>query len=115
LRIYASRRDRFDDPEVPRIPGRWELLLKVPITNEGAGAMVPSGVPTVLAGFDNEGKVLRWTTKATDRNGTRATFYAFAGDHYSGARPGARHFCIGCHPGHSGLGQTDHRHHEKMK
>src|SRR5439155_8127869 len=30
MRFFASRRDRFDDPENPRIPGAWELIMKTP-------------------------------------------------------------------------------------
>ena len=40
--------------------------------------------------------------------------YAFAGDHYSLTLPGARHSCVGCHPGHSGMGRTEHKHAERQ-
>jgi hypothetical protein len=113
IRIYASYRDRFDDPQRPRVPGTWEHLVTIPTTPAGAGGLVPADVPTVLAGFTKEGTVARWTTAAADAQGTRATFYAYAGDHYSVLRQGTRNFCVGCHPGHSGLGPTDHQHHEK--
>jgi hypothetical protein len=114
IRIYASRRDRFDDPVQPRIPGSWELLVEAPTHGEGFGAEIPVGIPTVLAGFDADGRVVRWSPRARDSQGRRATFYAFAGDHYSGARPGGKHFCIGCHPGHSTLSRDAHRHAERL-
>ena len=38
LRIYAARRDRFDDPVRPRVPGEWELILKVPVKSGVADA-----------------------------------------------------------------------------
>src|SRR5439155_18818705 len=50
LKIYAARRDRFDDPQAPRIPGKWELLLEVEASASGAGGAVPAASPTVLAG-----------------------------------------------------------------
>jgi len=115
FRIYASRRDRFDDPHVLRIPGEWELLVKMPVHGELAGGWVPADVPTVLAGFTRDGKVARWTTPAQDASGNRATFYALAGDHYSLTRPGGKHSCTGCHAGHSGLAGYDHKHHERRR
>jgi hypothetical protein len=115
IRIYASRRDRFDDPVVPRLPGAWELLVNVPTNRASLGTWLPAGVPTVLAGFDAEGKIVRWTTAPKDSEGRQATFYAFAGDHYSGVRPSSQNFCLGCHPGHSGFGRADHRHGESVK
>ena len=57
---------------------------------------------------------VRWTTAARDREGRRAVLYAYAGDHYSVARPGARQFCVGCHPGHSGVPTDTHKHAEKV-
>ena len=42
------------------------------------------------------------------------TFYAFAGDHYSLTVPGGRHTCVGCHPGHSGMTRTEHKHSEQQ-
>jgi hypothetical protein len=113
LRIYASRRDRFDDPVRPRVAGAWELLVELPVTGASVGGQVPAGIPTVLAGFTEAGKVLRWTTAPRDSQGQQATFYAVAGDHYSALRPGGQHFCLGCHPGHSGLARADHQHAEK--
>lgn len=113
IRIYASYRDRFDDPVKERIAGGWELLLKAPVTAaDGFGAQVPAGIPTVLAGFTKEGKVAKWRTQGTQAG---AFLYAFAGDHYSVVKPGGRTFCIGCHPGHSGLGPNDHRHAERLR
>jgi hypothetical protein len=116
LRVYASYRDRFDDPDRPRVEGGWELLARAPVREDGGvGFTIPTGVPTVLAGFDKDGKVASWTTPAADAAGRRATFYAYAGDHYSGARPGARHFCTGCHPGHSGVAAYQHDHAERLR
>src|SRR5262249_55707272 len=114
IRVYASRRDRFDDPVKPRRPGAWELLVEAPVTGNTFGALVPAGVPTVLAGFGKDGRVVRWTTGAKDSQGRRATFYAYAGDHYSATRTGGQHFCMGCHPGHSSLSRADHEHKERV-
>jgi len=69
----------------------------------------------VLAGFTQAGKVMRWTTAAKDSEGRQASFYAFAGDHYSAVRPLGKHFCIGCHPGHSSLARAGHNHAEQVK
>jgi hypothetical protein len=121
IRVYASHRDRFDDPVKPRVNGKWELLLKVPVKNETFGAQVPAGVPFVLAGFDRSGRVLSWTNDPPPpaREGVptppQTRIFAFAGDHYSAARLGGKHFCVGCHPGHSGLGRDDHRHAERER
>ena len=115
IAVYASRRDRFDDPVQPRVPGAWELLAKVPTRGKSFGAWLPAGVPTVLAGLDADGKVARWSTQAKDLQGHQAAFYAFAGDHYSAVRPNGQHFCVGCHPGHSSMSRQDHRHAERMK
>jgi hypothetical protein len=115
IRIYASRRDRFDDAVMPRITGAWELLANVPVTGDAASARLPADVPTVLAGFSQAGRVVRWTTAAKDSHGRQATFYAFAGDHYSAVRPFGKHFCIGCHPGHSSLARAGHQHAEQLK
>ena len=112
LRVYASRRDRFDDPARPRVPGGWELLVDVP-ARDSAASVLPPGEPTVLAAFGADGKVVRWTTAAKDSRGRRASFFAFAGDHYSLAAAGGRTFCVGCHPGHSGLTPADHNHAER--
>ncbi len=115
LRIYASRRDRFDDPDSPRVPGRWELILRIPANNGSAGDWIPTDTPTVLAGFDGNGKIVEWGTEPRDRDGRSARFYAFAGDHYSLAQPRGRHFCVGCHAGHSGLPPEAHQHAERQK
>jgi hypothetical protein len=115
LRVYAARRDRFDDPVRPRVPGDWELILKVPVKNGAAATWAPTDAPTVLAGFGKDGKVVRWTTAAKDGAGRSATFYAYAGDHYSLTKPLGRHFCVGCHPGHSGVPPTSHQHAERVR
>jgi hypothetical protein len=115
IRIYASRRDRFDDPVNPRLPGAWELLVKAPAREGSFGAWVPANVPTVLGAFTRDGRMVRWTTAAKDSEGRRAAFYGYAGDHYSGMPAGGQNFCTGCHPGHSGLGRADHDHAERVK
>ena len=115
LRIYAARRDRFDDPVQPRIRGDWESILKFPIKDGAASGWVPTDSPTVLAGFDKTGRVVQWNTAARDSQGRQAGFYAFAGDHYSLAQPHGKHFCVGCHPGHSGLSTASHNHAELLK
>jgi hypothetical protein len=102
--IYASYRDRFDDPEVPRIRGGWERLLTVPMhQGQDLLAWVPAdpAIPTVLAGLGADGKVFKWGGGAKDSTGQSATFYALAGDHYSGTRKNGYHFCVGCHAGHT--------------
>ncbi len=114
IRIYASRRDRFDDPVRPRLEGAWELLADAPVSKGSVGARLPAGVPTVLAGFNQAGRVVRWTTAPKDSHGRQATFYAFAGDHYSAVHPLGKHFCTGCHPGHSGLPFGEYSQAEKM-
>jgi len=113
LKIYASRRDRFDDPVKPRVPGKWELLMELQSKGNFVGTL-PTDCPTVLAGFGADGRVLRWTTPAKDSAGRRASFYAIAGDHYSLTAPGGKHFCVGCHPGHSGIGPGQHKHAERI-
>ena len=115
LRIYVSRRDRFDDPKNPRIPGSWELILNFPVKNGTVSGWIPTDVPTVLAGFDKAGRVVQWTSPAKDSLGQRASVYAFAGDHYSLAQLNGKHFCVGCHPGHSGMSSESHRHAEQTK
>ncbi|QDU77970.1 hypothetical protein Pan97_50490 [Bremerella volcania] len=102
IRVYGSYRDRFDLPDEPRTHGGFELLIETPVKNDDFRFRIPPGAPTVLAGFDSEGHVASWQSEAQNDSGERATFYAFAGDHYSGARPGFTHFCTGCHTGHSG-------------
>jgi hypothetical protein len=116
LRIYAAHRDRFDDPVQPRIVGSWEFLLQVPVKDGQAGGRIPIGSPTVLAGFDKQGRVVKWTTAARDSLGRQATFYAYAGDHYSLVKPLGRPFCTGCHAGHSGFSGTfQDQHRERSK
>jgi hypothetical protein len=104
LRFYASHRDRFDDPVRERVPGGWELLREAPLKGGTFSAALPARVPFVLAAFDSTGRIGRWTTAARDARGRQATFFAFAGDHYSATKPGRYEFCVGCHPGHSNPG-----------
>jgi hypothetical protein len=114
LRIYAARRDRFDDPVKPRIAGTWELIAKAPVKAGVVGASLPVDTPTVLAGYDKSGHIVHWETQPRDSQGRQAAFYALAGDHYSLTRPGGKTFCVGCHPGHSGVPPDTHKHAEIM-
>jgi hypothetical protein len=102
--FYAAHRDRFDDPEIPRITGAWEKLT-VHSLKEGRALVgwVPSDplAPTVLVGLDAEGKVAKWAGTLTDKAGRPATYFAYAGDHYSGLRASGYHYCNGCHTGHT--------------
>lgn len=113
IKVFAARRDRFDDPNRTRIPGRWELLMEMAATDT-AGGPLPVDSPTVLAGFGKDGKVVQWTTAAKDSTGHQASFYALAGDHYSLTTAGGKHFCVGCHPGHSGIPHREHNHAERL-
>jgi hypothetical protein len=104
--LYGAHRDRFDDPEKPRERGAWEKLAVVPLDEQQqVKTWVPADplMPTVLAGLGEDGKVFRWSSRAKDAAGKSATFYAYAGDHYSGTRPGGYVFCNGCHTGHTFL------------
>jgi hypothetical protein len=104
--FYGAHRDRFDDPVEPRLKGEWEKLFVVPL-NEAGELRVPVPadplMPTVLAGLGEDGTVFRWSSGASDSSGRSASFYAYAGDHYSGMRPGGYVFCNGCHTGHTFL------------
>ena len=102
--FYAAHRDRFDDPEQPRIVGHWEKLFEARLDADGGvRTQVPADplTPTVIAGLDADGRILKWKSAIRDRDGHAATFYAYAGDHYSGMRPKGYTFCIGCHAGHT--------------
>jgi hypothetical protein len=104
--FFAAHRDRFDDPRVPRVIGEWERLLAVPLNDKGSlrGWVPAMGTSaSVLAGLDENGKVAKWSSKARDSAGRSATFFAIAGDHYSGTRPDGYHFCLGCHTGHTSI------------
>jgi hypothetical protein len=101
--VYAANRDRFDHPEQLRVPGSWEKQVVLPLAGKDAlSAWVPSDPlrPSVLVGLDDEGKVARWTGVAAGDRPAR-TYFAYAGDHYSGIRPGGYHYCNGCHTGHT--------------
>lgn len=103
IAFYVARRDRFDDPTRPVVPGPLERLTEVPVIQDGSGgfdARMPTGDPTLLLGLGPTGKVAS-VTGAPDSAGRSGTFYAFAGDHVSGVRPGGYHFCTGCHTGHT--------------
>ena len=102
--FYAARRDRFDDPERPRIAGEWEKLMVAPVSPGGhLRTWVPSDplAPVVLAGLDATGNVARWTGTTKDAAGRSPTYVAYAGDHYSGVRANGYHYCNGCHTGHT--------------
>ncbi|HKB04318.1 MAG TPA: hypothetical protein VKD90_18990 [Gemmataceae bacterium] len=105
--FFAAQRDRFDDPDKPRVPGGWERMFVSELKKEGEGGRLNAWVPSmgtsamVLAGLDENGKVAKWSSKAKDSAGRSATFFAIAGDHYSGTRPNGFHFCLGCHTGHT--------------
>jgi len=104
IAVYGAHRDRFDDPVKPRIRGGWEKLLVSPLDKYGfLDTWIPANplMPVVIAGLDEEQKVFKWSSKATDSDGRAGTYYAIAGDHYSGVRAGGYHFCLGCHTGHT--------------
>jgi hypothetical protein len=104
IAFYAAHRDRFDDPQRPRVIGEWEKLLVAPVSSQGAlRVWIPSDplTPTVLVGLDATGKVATWTGPTRDASGHTPTYVAFAGDHYSGTRPNGYHYCNGCHTGHT--------------
>jgi hypothetical protein len=104
IAIYAAHRDRFDDPDVPRIEGTWEKLLVVPLESDGAlRAWLPSNslMPTVLAGLSANGTVARYSGTTHDGEGQGSMYYAFAGDHYGDTRANGYHYCNGCHAGHT--------------
>ncbi len=99
--FYASNRDRFDDPDRPVVRGTLEKLHEVKVTDRGGiRTPMPVGAPTLLVGLGSDGKVAS-AEGAADAKGQRGKFYAFAGDHVSGTRPGGYHFCTGCHTGHT--------------
>ena len=103
--FYASHRDRYDDPERPVVRGTLQKLLEVPTRRQDASASfdatLPVGSPTLLIGIGPNGKVATVPVPGKD-----ASYYAFAGDHVSGVRPGGYHFCTGCHTGHTFTGNS---------
>lgn len=101
--FYAAHRDRFDDRVIPRVKGEWELLRRAPVEDGSFNVLLPGGPPTMLVGVGEDGRVVKWRSPAQDSSARRATFYAFAGDHYSGLRVDRFNTCIGCHSGHSGI------------
>lgn len=101
IAFLASGRDRFDDPVRPVVRGTLEKVHEVNVDGSGAiRTTMPVGSPTLLIGLGPDGKVAS-AVGAADAKGNRGTFYAFAGDHVSGTRPGGYHFCTGCHAGHT--------------
>jgi hypothetical protein len=113
IHFYASRRDRFDDPKQPVVRGKLEFLGKVPIDKSKGGfeAVMPTSDPTLLVGIGPDGKAAS-VIGGADAKKNRGKFYAYAGDHVSGTKPGAYHFCTGCHAGHT-VNNPDLR--EKLK
>ncbi|MSR31845.1 MAG: hypothetical protein EXR99_10110 [Gemmataceae bacterium] len=110
IAFYTSGRDRFDDETKPVIAGKLELLKiaeVLPGDTTGFLTWLPTGDPTMLVGLNEKGKVVQVTGPGSDKQGRRARFYAFAGDHVSGVRPQGYHFCSGCHAGHSFNGDYD--------
>jgi len=104
IAIYAAYRDRFDHPTEPRVRGGWEKLLEAPVNEmEHVKTWVPADplTPTVLTGLGADGKVVRWSAAAKDAAGRSGSYYAYAGDHYSGMKPNGYVFCNGCHAGHT--------------
>ena len=103
IAVYSANRDRFDDPDQLRIPGTWEKQSVLPVTGgDDIMAWVLSDPlrPAVLVGQDKEGKVARWEGAAKGDRPAR-TYFAYAGDHYSGIRSNGYHYCNGCHTGHT--------------
>lgn len=103
IAVYAAERDRFDDPDQLRVKGRWEkrLVHKLPVKDDFR-AWLPSDPlkPSVLVGLDAQGKVAKWDGVATPERPARS-YFAYAGDHYSGVRPNSYNYCNGCHTGHT--------------
>ena len=103
IAVYSANRDRFDHPDQLRVPGAWEKQVVAPlVAGDDLRAWVPSDPlrPSVIVGLDERGKVARWTTEASG-NRPKRTYFAYAGDHYSGIRPDGYHYCNGCHAGHT--------------
>jgi hypothetical protein len=103
IAVYSADRDRFDDPDRLRVPGSWEKRVVAPLVGgEALRAWAPSDPlrPSVLVGLDERGKVARWIAEASGDRPKR-TYFAYAGDHYSGIRPNGYHYCNGCHTGHT--------------
>jgi WD40-like Beta Propeller Repeat len=101
IAIYSNPRDRFDDATQNRIvePLRKLIVSQIDKTRE-FDQYIPTADPTMLLGMGPDGKVAS-VLGAADSRGVRAKFYAYAGDHVSGAKPNGYTFCTGCHAGHS--------------
>lgn len=103
IAVYTANRDRFDHPDRLRVPGSWERQLVSPLLlDDDLRAWIPSDPlrPSVIVGLDPQGKVARWTSPASGDRPAR-TYFAYAGDHYSGIRKNGYHYCNGCHTGHT--------------
>ena len=101
--VYSSNRDRFDDPDKLRVIGTFEKQVQYPLVGKDElNVWVPSDPlkPSVLVGQDEHGKVARWTSMAS-KDLPERTYFAYAGDHYSGVRQNGYHYCNGCHTGHT--------------
>ena len=101
--VYSANRDRFDHPDQLRVIGSFEKTVVLPVIGkDDFSAWVPSDPlkPTVLVGQDENGKVARWKG-VTSKDHPERTYFAYAGDHYSGVRQNGYHYCNGCHTGHS--------------
>ncbi|MHC5538793.1 TolB-like translocation protein [Singulisphaera rosea] len=105
IAVYSAGRDRFDHPDQLRIPGSWEKQAVAPLLlDDDLRAWIPGDPlsPSVIVGLDAQGKVARWTSPASGNRPAR-TYFAYAGDHYSGIRANGYHYCNGCHAGHTFL------------
>ena len=101
--VYSAGRDRFDDPDQFRVVGTWRKEVVLPVKGQDQlTGWVPSDPlrPSVLVGLDDMGKVARWIGQPSGNRPPR-TYFAFAGDHYSGIRPNGYQYCNGCHTGHT--------------
>jgi hypothetical protein len=105
--LFAANRDRFDDANQPRVRGKFERLIELGMDEDDTlQAWAPSDplTPTVLAGFDADGKVTTWSGTAKDKDGKTSQYAALAADHFSGTRTNGFHYCNGCHTGHTFTG-----------
>ena len=103
MAVYSANRDRFDHPDQLRVIGSFEKTVVLPVIGkDDFSAWVPSDPlkPTVLVGQDENGNVARWKG-VTSKDHPERTYFAYAGDHYSGVRQNGYHYCNGCHTGHS--------------
>ena len=97
------------------------FLRKVRILNGGHSGMVHKAIAkgyTIVRDSVNDKELGPWLEKLLYTEivpileGRCDDPKGFAGDHYSLIGAGKKHFCVGCHPGHSGLTPGEHKHHE---